>query len=77
MCHNQQTKLGSWDSSSYQSVMAGGVSGPMVIPADTANSILAQRLQGLLGGFMPPMGILPDSELRIILDWIAAGALDN
>ena len=77
MCHNPQTKLGGWDSSSYQSVMASGVSGPVVIPGDTTNSILAQRLQGLLGGLMPPMGILPDSELKIILDWIAAGALDN
>jgi hypothetical protein len=57
--------------------MAGGANGPAVIPSDAANSILAQRLQGLQGGLMPPMGALPASEIQIILDWIAAGAPNN
>jgi len=77
MCHSAQSKLGGWDSTSYQGVMAGGANGPAVIPSDAANSILAQRVQGLQGGLMPPTGALSASEIQIILDWIAAGAPNN
>jgi mono/diheme cytochrome c family protein len=76
VCHNSQLTSGGWDSTSYQSVMTSGESGSVVIAGDTANSILAQRLQGQLG-IMPMSGQLPENELQIILDWIKAGALDN
>jgi mono/diheme cytochrome c family protein len=77
MCHNSQMTLGGWDSTSYQSVMTSGNNGPTVIAGGTANSILVQRIQGKQAGVMPPSGQLPENELQIILDWIAAGALDN
>jgi mono/diheme cytochrome c family protein len=73
MCHGN---LGGWDSTSYQSVMTSGDHGPVVIPGDPTNSLLAQKLQGIskIGGIMPPGGELPDATIKIILDWIAAGA---
>jgi mono/diheme cytochrome c family protein len=77
ICHNSQMTAGGWDSTSYQSVMTSGEDGSVVMAGDTANSILAQRILGTQVGVMPPSGQLPENELQIILDWIAAGALDN
>jgi mono/diheme cytochrome c family protein len=73
MCHG---KLGGWDASTYQSVMTSGNNAPVVIPGDTKNSLLAQKLLGTQeeGNSMPPGGKLPDDEIQVILDWIAAGA---
>lgn len=76
-CHSTKTKLGGWDSSSYESVTTSGDNAPVIIPEDSINSLLAQLLQGVSGDTMPPRGKLPDEEIQIILDWIQAGALDN
>ncbi len=77
VCHNQGTSLGDWDSTSYEAVITTGGSGSVVIPGDTANSILAQRVSGMQGAVMPPTGKMSDAEIQIILDWIAAGAPEN
>jgi mono/diheme cytochrome c family protein len=76
MCHG---RLGGWDSSSYQAVMTTGDHGPVVIPGDVANSLLAQKIQGSSagGGIMPPSGELPDEIVQTILQWIAEGALEK
>jgi hypothetical protein len=52
---------------------------PVVIPGDTVNSLLAQKILGTHteGDIMPPGGKMSDTYLQIILDWIEAGALDN
>lgn len=76
ICHNQEKKLGGWDSTSYQSVMTSGDNGPVVIPGNAADSILAQHILGQ-GSLMPPFGTLPQFDIQIILDWIAAGAPEN
>jgi len=75
-CHGTD---GGWDSSSYESVMNTGDNGPVVVPGDVANSLLAQKVQGLQtdGKVMPPTGKLSDAVIQPILDWIAAGAPDN
>ena len=77
MCHNQNTALGGWDSTSYEAVTTTGSGGSVVIPGDITNSILAQRVTGTQGAVMPPAGKMSDAEIQIILDWIAAGAPDN
>ncbi|MFH2071847.1 MAG: c-type cytochrome domain-containing protein, partial [Actinomycetota bacterium] len=67
-----------WSAESYQSVMASGNSGPAVIPGDAENSLLGQWLLGTgTGGFMPPSGSLPTTEVDAILAWIRQGAPDN
>jgi mono/diheme cytochrome c family protein len=77
VCHNQGTSLGGWDSTSYEAVMTSGKNGPVVIPGDVSNSLLAQLVSGTQGSVMPPTGKMPDAEIQIIVDWIAAGASDN
>ncbi len=76
MCHG---KLGGWDSSSYQATMTTGDHGPVIVPGEVANSLLAQKLQGTAksGGIMPPSGKLPDEIIQTILQWIAEGALEK
>ena len=76
-CHNQNTALGGWDSSSYDGVVNSGNSGVVVIAGDVVNSVLAQRVSGTEGAVMPPTGIMSDDEVQMILDWIAAGAPEN
>jgi mono/diheme cytochrome c family protein len=75
-CHGTD---GGWDSSSYESVTTTGDNGPVVIPGDVENSLLAQKLQGVeaAGKVMPPSGKMSDAVIQGILDWIAAGAPDN
>ena len=59
--------------------MNTGDNAPVVIPGDVDGSLLAQKLIGTheTGTIMPPGGKLPDSELQLILDWIASSAPDN
>ncbi len=74
MCHSSSTKLGGWDATSYDTVMTSGENAPVVIAGDTEHSQLAQRIQGLNVGIMPPGGSLPQDEIQVILNWIADGA---
>ena len=75
-CHNPQKTRGGWDSTTYQAVMTSGDNGPVVIPGNFADSILAHSILGQ-GSLMPPLESLPQSDIQIILDWIAAGAPEN
>ena len=75
-CHNPEKARGGWDYTSYQSLMTSGDNGPVIIPGNVADSILAQSILGQLSP-MPPLGSLPQFDIQIILDWIAAGAPEN
>ena len=77
MCHNQSTALGGWDSTSYGAATTTGISGSVVIPGDVTNSVLAQRVAGTQGAIMPPAGKMTETEIQLILDWIAVGAPEN
>lgn len=76
LCHGT---LGGWDATSYQAVMTSGDHAPVVIPGNVEGSILAQKILGTqtAGTIMPPAGKMSDAEIQIILDWIAAGALED
>ena len=76
VCHGA---LGGWDATSYSAVMGSGDHAPVVIPGDVEGSLLAQKLLGThtFGTIMPPSGKLPQDEIQIILDWIAAGAVER
>jgi len=73
MCHGS---LGGWDGTTYDSALSSGNNAPVIIPGDAEGSLLAQKIIGTqsLGGIMPPGGLLPENEIKIILDWINAGA---
>jgi hypothetical protein len=60
---------------SYSEVMAGSENGPVVIPGDAANSMLAEML---LENEMPKRGPkLTPVQVQLFVDWINQGALDN
>ncbi len=70
-CHNSTSLLGGLDLSSYQAAMAGGESGPVIIPEDLANSLIITIQEA--GGHP---GQLSEAELDIVRQWISAGAQD-
>lgn len=76
ICHGA---LGGWDGTTYRSVMDSGNNAPVVIPGDAEGSLLGQKLLGTQtqGTVMPPGGGMDAVDIQVILDWIAAGALDN
>jgi mono/diheme cytochrome c family protein len=78
-CHNEETILGGWDASTYDTMMTTGTHSPVVVPGDARGSLLAQKVFGtqLEGDVMPPGGLMPEDEILLILDWIAGGAPNN
>jgi cbb3-type cytochrome c oxidase subunit III len=75
-CHGS---LGGWDASSYKTVMESGAHAPVIVPGDSGNSLLVQKISGTQteGQIMPPAGKLSDVEIQIIINWINTGAPDN
>lgn len=75
LCHGG---AGGLNLDSYEGLIAGGVSGPAVIPGDGANSLLVRRLNGSVPPQMPldaPPFTTP--EIARVARWIDEGALDN
>ena len=72
-CHGA---AGGWSAVDRDSVVNSGDNGPAVIPGDAEGSILAQKLLGTqtFGTVMPPGGGLSESDVQLIIDWIAGGA---
>ncbi len=68
-CHNSTARLGGLDLSSYEGVLVGGASGPVIVPGDPAASLLVVRQAA---GDHP--GQLSGEELALIRQWIQAGA---
>jgi len=63
-----------------QGLLAGGENGPAVIPGDSQNSMLIQKLSPNppFGGRMPlGSSPVPESQQNIIKQWIDEGAEDN
>ena len=76
-CHGESVAQNGLRLDRKASALAGGHSGPAIVPGDSANS----RLVHLLAGFqvkvqMPPAGDpLTDSEIGLVRAWIDQGAL--
>jgi len=75
-CHSASTKLGGWDMTSYETIMSTGENGPVIVPGNAQESLLAKLIQGE-GGQMPPGGGMSSEDIQSILDWISAGAQNN
>lgn len=73
-CHAAGGKKG-YDFRSYESLMAGGRSGPAVRPGDPAGSLIVRAVRGQGVRRMPPAGEpLGEEDIRKIEFWIADGA---
>jgi cytochrome b subunit of formate dehydrogenase len=68
-CHSQATALGGLDLSTYEATLAGGDSGPAVVPGEAHTSLLLTRQ---LSGDHP--GQWSREQLDLITHWIEAGA---
>ena len=78
-CHSGEGATKGVRLDGYEYALAGGGSGPVIIPSDPTGSKLVKRITGEIGPTMPLNGppFLTDQEIQIITSWIAAGAPDN
>ena len=58
-----------------ETIVAGGESGPAIVPGDAASSLLIQRIRGV-GERMPPegRGRLSAAEIEAMVEWVSLGA---
>ena len=68
-CHGQGGIQG-LNLTTYQTLMAGGNDGPVIVPGDPSNSLLVQKQSGE----QPHFAQLTPEELQRVVDWINAGA---
>ncbi|MFP6765214.1 MAG: DUF1549 domain-containing protein, partial [Planctomycetaceae bacterium] len=81
-CHGARLKQGGQDLRTVASMRAGGTNGPALIPGDPEASLLMQRIESEA---CPPREQLlkyfvrrpPPAEVRLLRDWIAAGAVET
>lgn len=74
-CHGTANMRGGLDLTSYQKLMAGGGSGPAIVPGDPDKSYLIQTLKGTASPQMPKGGgPLSAETIKVIEDWVKAGA---
>jgi hypothetical protein len=70
-CHNDSTRAGGLDLGSYAAAMQGGKSGAVITPSDSANSLLVTvQSRKHFANFS-------EADLKLITEWIAAGALEK
>jgi hypothetical protein len=74
-CHNPIIRDGRLDLSTYASVMAGGISGPCVIPYDPDRSLLVQYVED--PSDITHYNLWDPVELDIVRRWIEQGASNN
>jgi mono/diheme cytochrome c family protein len=76
-CHNPGKLKGDLKLDTYEGVLAGGKSGPVVVAGDPGASELLKRVHLPLDdkGHMPPKGKTPltDDEIAVLAWWIQAG----
>ena len=78
-CTNCHGSAGGLNLTSYENLMDGGSSGPVITPYDHTTSELYNRiaLPESSDEDMPPSGSLVQSEIDLIAKWIDEGALEE
>ena len=54
--------------------MKGGHEGPVVVAGDPANSMIIKAMRGNGAKQMPPGKSIAEDQIKIVEDWIQAGA---
>jgi len=70
-CHNPDQKIAGLVLTNREYAVAGGKSGPALMPGKPDDSLLMKKLAA---GEMPPGNPLPQADRQTIREWIAAGA---
>ncbi len=81
-CHGARLKQGGVDLRTPASMRLGGKNGPALVPGDPDASLMIERIESEA---CPPRELLlkffvkrpPQSELKILRDWITAGAVES
>ena len=74
-CHAANVTMGTLDLDTFAGIQKGGHSGPVIVPGNSAESLLYLRITGKVTPAMPLNGKkLADGEIEIIRQWIDAGA---
>lgn len=74
-CHGGDKTSAGLRVDSRESLLAGGDSGPAIVPGDPDASLLIRALHyGEDGPSMPPKEKLPDAVVQDFVQWVAAGA---
>ena len=74
-CHQGGAAPADLHLDSVAGVLQGSVSGKVIIPSKSSESLLYQRISDKTGVGMPPTGrSLPDAEIALIRTWIDQGA---
>lgn len=68
-CHGTGGILG-LNLTTYKTALAGSVNGPVIIPGSPDNSLLVKKQTGA----QPHFGQLTPEELKVVVEWIKAGA---
>ncbi|MBY0503586.1 MAG: PSD1 and planctomycete cytochrome C domain-containing protein [Bryobacteraceae bacterium] len=78
-CHGAAQANSGFRVDSAPALLAGGYTGPVVIPGKSSGSSLIERVTSAKEGFqMPPMGArLTAAEVSLLREWIDAGAKHN
>lgn len=77
-CHNAGRPKGMYDLTTYAGTMKGGTDGVMVVAGKPKDSKLMGYLSGKIEPKMPKNGDpLSDADMKVIADWITAGAKDD
>ena len=73
-CHNPEKKKGGLSFSSRQDAIAGGDEGEAFVPGQASKSAIANALSTDADPHMPPKRQLSPEEIKVVRDWIDAGA---
>jgi hypothetical protein len=73
-CHGVREAEAALRLDSLSGVMRGGDAGPVVIPGNPEESLLAAKVERRQRPSMPPRRKLPAAAIALIRAWIAAGA---
>lgn len=72
-CHSEKQQKGGLRLDSPGAILAGGESGPVLVPGQPNDSLLIQAVR-YDGYQMPPAGQLPAADVQLLADWVQSGA---
>src|SRR5688500_12176773 len=77
-CHTADSGQAGLSLATREGMLKGGITGPALVPGDSARSLMVKRILGEAGNRMPMDGKpLPAAEIELIKQWIDAGAVVN
>ncbi len=73
-CHSGDKRKGGLSLATRAGALAGGEDGKVLVPGDAGKSALATALEAQADPHMPPKHQLSSEEVKVVREWIGAGA---